>query len=361
LYAISVASCRVTRSRLALATSRSRRLAVFPILPSHRAIETVRCILLRAFAPLQSLARDSTLTLSQLRPKPALRRSDFSSPLLKSRLSPLRLNLPPSLQPPSTPPRLCPKTRPRRGFQPSRGQLGAGPPERCASARAHASHGVLRPLRDTGCGSPLGYPERSLDPDPREHHPDARSVPPTGFLSLSAACSSRGFAALFHAAATCRVSPSRGFPFQPASPGSSPGRALLPLPPHLPEVRGRNLGLPSMRPTDFRALLRLKVRTRRSNVTLSFRPIPSWDSYVLSRAFPLPAVPRSLRRAHAAPLMPLVFQARSPAGGSGPEGLSPAAGSRSLRTGLQRIAGQGAWPPLFPDATNPPEVCPPSC
>jgi hypothetical protein len=49
--------------------------------------------------------------------------------------------------------------------------------------------------------------------------------------------------------------------------------------------------LPSMRPTDFRALLRLKVRTRRADVTLSFGPIPSWDLCFLSRAFPLPAVP----------------------------------------------------------------------
>jgi hypothetical protein len=219
LYAASVAGYRVTCSRLALAASQPRRLAVFLTPPSSRPIETKRDILLRAFAPLQSLARDSTLTLSQLEPRSNLRRPDSRKPT--------EANFPSATR------RKKASDRPKTTFR-------SPPTRRHASARAHASRGVLYPLRDKSYGSPLGYPDRSLGQDPRQHRPDASCVPPSGFLSLSTDCSSRGPAALFHAAATCRVFPFRGFPSQAASRGSSPRRALLPLHPRLPEACSRN-------------------------------------------------------------------------------------------------------------------------
>jgi hypothetical protein len=44
-------------------------------------------------------------------------------------------------------------------------------PRRCASARAHASRGVLRPLRDLGCGSPLWLPRPIARPGPSRAPP----------------------------------------------------------------------------------------------------------------------------------------------------------------------------------------------
>jgi hypothetical protein len=77
--------------------------------------------------------------------------------------------------------------------------------------------------------------------------------------------------------------------------------------------------------------------------------------------FPAPCRVSSALSGEAAPLMPLVVLARSPTSGFGPEGLRPAQPCGPFGPELQRIAGQGAWPLLFPDATYPPEVCPPSC
>jgi hypothetical protein len=79
---------------------------------------------------------------------------------------------------------------------------------------ANASPGVSFPLRDTNGRSPLA-----------PGFPNSRYVPPSGFLNLSAACSSSHRAALFHAAATSRVPPSRGFPSRVAG---SPHRIALP-------------------------------------------------------------------------------------------------------------------------------------
>jgi hypothetical protein len=59
--------------------------------------------------------------------------------------------------------------------------------------------------------------------------PKARYVPPTGFLSLSAVCSSQRFAALFHAATAYRVSLFRAFPSQAAAVSRRNGLALLAL------------------------------------------------------------------------------------------------------------------------------------
>jgi hypothetical protein len=69
--------------------------------------------------------------------------------------------------------------------------------------------------------------------DPRKDlqraFPWARHVPPSGFLSLSTGYSSRSFAALFHAATTYRVLPSRGFPSRAAGASHRCPCALLPL------------------------------------------------------------------------------------------------------------------------------------
>jgi hypothetical protein len=79
---------------------------------------------------------------------------------------------------------------------------------------ANASPGFSFPLRDISGRSPLtpGFP-------------NSRYVPPSGFLNLSAGYSSSNPAALFHAAATSRVPPSRGFPSRVAG---SPHRIALP-------------------------------------------------------------------------------------------------------------------------------------
>jgi hypothetical protein len=285
--------------------------------------------------------------LPETRPSPSrsrLRRAQSCAltPELRPRSKSLPLRFSSGFLPPlALPPRLAPLSENSiaHRFRSAHDDLPPEPPRNSASARAHASHGVHNPLRDKSYGSPLGYPDRSLDQDPRLTRPESSCVPPSGFLSLSTACSSRGRAALFHAAATCRVSPSRGFPFQTASPDSSSGRALLPLQPHLPEALDRNLWLPSMRPTGFKALLRLKVRSQGADVTLSLGPIPSWDSgsstgLVLSLPWSRLATPP--------PLMPLAAGLAHLGVGSPPEGGLPRPGLAVPLAGLQRVTGQGA-------------------
>jgi hypothetical protein len=163
--------------------------------------------------------------------------------------------------------------------------------------------------------------------------PRARVVPPSGFLSLSAGCSSPRPAALFHAAATCRVRPFRGFPFRTGTPARHPRR---------PSCRytygpGRTIEttLPFPKATGFRALLRPKVRLLCSDVTPHRGPIPSWDFW------PLPGSQSLCRaRARRLPLRSCPWpEARSDAD----HDPKARAGAFAVPlAGLQRIAGQGA-------------------
>lgn len=66
-------------------------------------------------------------------------------------------------------------------------------------SRLHRPAGGLFPLR----GVTDGVHIRGV--------PSSRSVPSSGFCNLSTACSTTGFAGLFHPAATSRVHPFRGF------------------------------------------------------------------------------------------------------------------------------------------------------
>jgi hypothetical protein len=118
---------------------------------------------------------------------------------------------------------------------------------------------------------------------PRAHH-----VPPSGFLSLSTACSSRSPAALFHAAATCRVPPLQGFSLACSRSASS----TLPCPHAVgrPTVRLSDLSeRRSKGPFDFKALLHPRVRLPCSGITRCRGSIPSWVSF-LFRVFLPPAV-----------------------------------------------------------------------
>jgi len=60
--------------------------------------------------------------------------------------------------------------------------------------------------------------------------PVSRCVPSSGFLSLSTVSATIGFTGLFHPAATSRVVTVQGLLPSHSRPGSSPGRAPLPLP-----------------------------------------------------------------------------------------------------------------------------------
>jgi hypothetical protein len=59
--------------------------------------------------------------------------------------------------------------------------------------------------------------------------PNPHYVPPSGFLSLSTACSGPDSTGLFHPAATSRVLPVQGLPASCSRPASSATRAPLPL------------------------------------------------------------------------------------------------------------------------------------
>jgi hypothetical protein len=185
-------------------------------------------------------------------------------------------------------------------------------------------------------------------PGPLRASPMNRAVfRPQAFSASRRFDSSRNCAALFHAAATCRVRlPPGGFPSRQPHQTRRLAVPSCRYETHLPETEGRNLRLPSMRPFDFRALLRLKVRSLGADVTLSRGPIPSWDFSFLFRASPRPCR-AALPLGDAAPLMPFAFRARSAFGCSGPEGLSPLLTPQSLGPWLQRLAGQGAWPVSF--------------
>jgi hypothetical protein len=137
----------------------------------------------------------------------------------------------------------------------------------------------------------LPVTDRSV-PDPRKHHPGAcdlsalRLSQPLGGLTPPAA-----WRPCFMPHATCRVPSLQGV----SLPGSLDQTRRLAVPSCRYRLtcqkprRPKPAALPSMRPTDFRALLRLKVRSLRSDVTRSTGPIPSWDSVSspgLSRSLP---------------------------------------------------------------------------
>jgi hypothetical protein len=167
-----------------------------------------------------------------------------------------------------------------------------------------------------GCGSPLGYPDRSLDPDQRARRPDAHSVPPSGFLSLSAACSSRGFEALFHASRHVQGSfPPGAFP--PRQPHATRRRAV-------PSCRYR---LTCQEPRNRNHVAPFDETDRLQGFAPPESPFPPVRCYsfqqadplmgfqLLSRASPLPAVVAPPSREEPPPLMPLVCGARSSACG----------------------------------------------
>jgi hypothetical protein len=111
---------------------------------------------------------------------------------------------------------------------------------------------VLSPLRSsfaTPSGLPFreslsclgSFPFRDITGGvhlPREHT-FSRYVPPSGFLSLSTACSASGLAGLLHPAATSRVSSVQGLLSTRSRPDSSPGSSSLPLPDRPLTVLGR--------------------------------------------------------------------------------------------------------------------------
>jgi hypothetical protein len=134
--------------------------------------------------------------------------------------------------------------------------------------------------------------DRSLGPGPSQTPPRClRPFRPQAFSASRRLDSSRGLAALFHAARHVQGSfPPGGFP--PRQPHQARRLAVPSCRYRLTCQKPRRpkpAALPSMRPTDFRALLRLKVRSLRSDVTRSTGPIPSWDSVSspgLSRSLP---------------------------------------------------------------------------
>jgi hypothetical protein len=170
---------------------------------------------------------------------------------------------------------------PRRPFPASRSLFHSGRPPPLASR----VHSLVRPVL-FGVSSPSFLrrlsvrrrPAMGFRPSSRHHQecprsrgvPTARCVPPTGFLNLPTACSTPGFAGLFHPAATSRVSV-QGLGPDPQPRRLVAGRASLPL------AACALTGCPAAtRPRlSFEALIRGARRTSKSVVGLRRRPLPS--------------------------------------------------------------------------------------
>jgi hypothetical protein len=89
---------------------------------------------------------------------------------------------------------------------------------------------------------------------------DTEYVPPSGFLTLSAACSSLERPALFHAGNAHGVSPSRGFPSLPGPTARHSGIALLTFLPRIGQSVARSGRRRASREGAYRAVPERRVR-----------------------------------------------------------------------------------------------------
>jgi hypothetical protein len=155
--------------------------------------------------------------------------------------------------------------------RPSPGLIGPGSYARVSS-----------PLRSAFASPPgRSSSERPLlpgfHPSSRHHRrsprsrklPRSRFVPPSGFRNLSAACSTIGFAGLFHPAATSRVLPSRGF----SRPAAVPTRRRA-MPPCRCDAQTHRRPGCHCAPLDFEALFCGPERSLGSGFSLPFGRSP---------------------------------------------------------------------------------------
>jgi hypothetical protein len=167
--------------------------------------------------------------------------------------------------------------------------------------------------------------------------PRARHVPPSGFLSLSTGCSSRSFTALFHAAATYRVPPSRGFPSRAAGAPRRCPCALLPLrcpSPPSPRFLGAqerpvSPELQGLAPPASPSPLLRCYPSQGPDPLMGFPPLPGLHSSCRGESL-------RLSSAHALSPPGLLARRRRPRGTVASKSAVPS-------VGLQRIAGQEVW------------------